>query len=179
MGGEGLGLGSRSLPLPRPDHRLAVSLARMLALQRSGVLVPTRAKQLARSRLIRSLCSLMGGEGLEPSSLAAHASEACVFANFTTRPFPFFLLSSKGGCHTADSPRQKCCAGRTGTVVRWTSDRVRPSASTGRHIPIAKQSRILGKAGTGADECVFCAGCRDATTDAPTLPFSPRTAAYQ
>jgi hypothetical protein len=24
-------------------------------------------------------------EGLEPSSLAAHAPEACVFANFTTR----------------------------------------------------------------------------------------------
>ncbi len=29
----------------------------------------------------------MGGEGVEPSSLAAYGPEPYVFANFTTRPF--------------------------------------------------------------------------------------------
>lgn len=29
---------------------------------------------------------MVGEEGIEPSSLAAHDFESCVFANFTTRP---------------------------------------------------------------------------------------------
>ena len=47
-GQAGLGLGSRRLPPPRPDHRLAVWLARKLAKHRSGVQILTRAKLFAR-----------------------------------------------------------------------------------------------------------------------------------
>lgn len=46
----GFGFASRRLPPPRTSHRLAVWLACKLAKHRSGVLIPTRAKQFARCR---------------------------------------------------------------------------------------------------------------------------------
>ncbi len=35
---------------------------------------------------------MVGEEGLEPSHLTAHAPKACVYTNFTTRPFATELL---------------------------------------------------------------------------------------
>jgi len=49
--GRDVCFGSNFLPKIWPSHRLAVWLASKLAKHRSGVLVPTRAKQFARFRL--------------------------------------------------------------------------------------------------------------------------------
>ena len=57
---QGFCLGSRRLPPPRPGHRLAVSLASMLARHGSGVLIPD-ATQAVVSLPLRSTQKSLAG----------------------------------------------------------------------------------------------------------------------
>jgi hypothetical protein len=79
VGEEGLGLASRSLPLTRAGHRLAILVARMLLGYGSGVLVPQAAVHI-------SALLLVGEEGLEPSRIAPYASETYAYTSSATRP---------------------------------------------------------------------------------------------